>query len=287
MAACKKLAILGKGCYGTVYLAAVILPPQLEWKMLAVKSSTPLSVSICSMQKEKRMLELFKGCKEIVECYFDEFSFEREGFIYNLYMEFATHGCLWDLICKGPLPDDEVRMYTHMILKGLSCIHTKGVVHCDLKPENILLFPSCDDGGARFQLKIADFGLSREESKGPYGEIKFRGTPFYMSPESILGEIVTVLDVWSLGCIVIEMITGFHAWWNIKTQRELMFRLGFLEQAPIIPNGLSWDCQHFLSKCFQKDPRQRWSAAMLLDHPFLYSASYNMQGYLASSSGSR
>ncbi|KAK7405354.1 hypothetical protein VNO78_06602 [Psophocarpus tetragonolobus] len=93
-----------------------------------------------------------------------------------------------------PLPDDEVRMYTHMILKGLSYIHAKGVVHCDLKPKNILLFPSCDDGGARFQLKIVDFRLSREESKGPYGEIKFRGTPFYILAESVLGEIVTTLN---------------------------------------------------------------------------------------------
>lgn len=276
MAAWKKLAILGKGSYATVYLATVALPQECNEKVVAVKSSSPFSFSIASMQKEKRILDSFLGCKEILQCYFDQFTVERNYVTYNLFMECAPYGSLLGLVNKkGPISDSEVRVYTRMLLKGLSCIHRKGVVHCDLKPDNILLFPSSDDH-ARYQLKIADFGLSktREDANAEYGKVKFRGTPFYMSPESIVGQIEPALDIWSLGCIVIEMITGFRAWKNLRTQKEIMFKLVVLQEAPEIPNGLSWDCKNFLSKCFVKDPRQRWTATMLLNHPFLYPTCY-------------
>ena len=48
-----------------------------------------------------------------------------------------------------------------------------------------------------------------------------------------------------------------------------MFKLGFLKEAPKIPNGLSKDCKDSLSKCFMKNPGERWTANMLLNHPFL------------------
>ncbi|KAG5149476.1 hypothetical protein JHK82_016357 [Glycine max] len=236
MAAWKKLAILGKGSYATVYLATVALPQECNEKVVAVKSSSPFSFSIASMQKEKRILDSFLGCKEILQCYFDQFTVERNYVTYNLFMECAPYGSLLGLVNKkGPISDSEV--------------------------ESTL---------------IADFGLSktREDANAEYGKVKFRGTPFYMSPESVVGQIEPALDIWSLGCIVIEMITGFRAWKNLRTQKEIMFKLVVLQEAPEIPNGLSWDCTNFLSKCFVKDPRQRWTATMLLNHPFLYPTCY-------------
>ncbi|RDX61152.1 Mitogen-activated protein kinase kinase kinase 17, partial [Mucuna pruriens] len=276
----KKLAILGSGSYATVYFASIILPQEWNSKVVAIKSSSPFSFSILSLEKEKRILKLLLGCKEILQCYFDEFSIERNYVYYNLFLEFAPYGSLGDLLKKGPLLDREVRIYTHMLLKGLSCIHQNGVVHCDLKPDNILLFPSSEKG-VRYQLKIADFGLSktREETNVDFGKIKFRGTPLYMSPESVVGIIEAPLDIWSLGCIVIEMITGFCAWRNLQTQKELLIKLACLKESPTIPNELSWDCKNFLRKCFVKDPRQRWTATMLLNHPFV-SSIYNIHsGY--------
>ncbi|KAF2309370.1 hypothetical protein GH714_001785 [Hevea brasiliensis] len=85
-----------------------------------------------------------------------------------------------------------------MILKGLSSIHNNGYVHCDLKPANILVFPSDQQD---FQLKIADFGLAKEPDEGNsrkfFYQYTFRGTPLYMSPESIkLAEISPALNIW-------------------------------------------------------------------------------------------
>ncbi|QCE05508.1 mitogen-activated protein kinase kinase kinase [Vigna unguiculata] len=264
----KSLGVLGEGSYAIVYLAVVISQKKHTSNVVAVKSSKPCCY--VSLQKEHRILELFKGCEEILQCYFYQDTIENGCRTYNLFMEYTPCGTLDDLIKKGSLSEKEVIMYTRMILKGLRSIHKEGIIHCDLKPANILLFPSSDDN-AKYQLKIADFGLSNTigDANVGLGEIMFRGTPIYMSPESIIGLMGTTLDIWSLGCIVIEMMTGFPPWTNIQSIEELKWKLGILEEVPKIPDELNWDCKNFLSKCFAKDPRERWSAPMLLDHPFI------------------
>ncbi|KAL2326830.1 hypothetical protein Fmac_020257 [Flemingia macrophylla] len=279
MAAWKRLQVLGRGSYATVYLSAVFLSEESNWKVVAVKSSRPFPYSVASLQKEKKLLETFKNCKEIIQCYFDQYTKEKYYVSYNLFMELAPYGSLGDLIRKGgALSEAEGRTYTYMLLKGLGCIHEKGVVHCDLKPDNILLFPTWESC-RWYQVKIADFGLAktREEAKAEfgYGQIRFRGTASYMSPESVIGVIGTALDIWSLGCIVIEMITGLGAWRNVESQEDLMLKLALHKEAPPIPDGLSCLCKDFLSKCFVKDPTHRSTAATLLNHPFVNSADNN------------
>ncbi|KAK7303190.1 hypothetical protein RJT34_14092 [Clitoria ternatea] len=275
-----KLRILGKGSSGTVSLVAIVAPQEWKCKLVAMKSSMPHS--IVSLVREKRIMGLFIGCKEIVQCYFDQLIMEQGNLSYNLFLDYAPYGSLGDSIRKKQLLDNQVRIYTGMILKGLSCIHQKGVVHCDLKPDNILLFPST--GHAWSQLKISDFGLSKTKEETInhsyfWNNVKFRGTPLYMSPESLFGQIEAPLDIWSLGCIVIEMITG-RVWKDrFQTLDDLVFKLAFLQEAPEIPTNLSWDCKHFLSKCFMKDPAQRWTAEMLLNHPFVSSISEKQEGY--------
>ncbi|OMO61218.1 hypothetical protein CCACVL1_23673 [Corchorus capsularis] len=156
-----------------------------------------------------------------------------------------------------------------MILKGLVEIHSRGYVHSDLKPENILIFRQEDCSDLPI-LKIADFGLAKvigvkdTDDDWEYG---FRGTPPYMSPESILGEISGALDVWSLGCIVIEMLTGGMAW-NYQGPEDLRDKL-LWGKKPDIPEDMSTSGKDFVMKCFVRDPNERWSARMLLHHPFL------------------
>lgn len=127
---------------------------------------------------------------------------ERGQMFYNLLLEYASGGTLHDLMerSEGKLQERDVQKYTRMILKGLHCIHEKGYVHCDLKPENILVFYSLDGGS---YIKITDFGLSKipgdENELIMKREFGFRGTPLYMSPESVvLGEIQGGLDICGL-----------------------------------------------------------------------------------------
>ncbi|KAK7394644.1 hypothetical protein VNO78_15177 [Psophocarpus tetragonolobus] len=261
--------ILGEGSYGTVFLAMLTAPEETKGTMIAVKTSKPHGLD--SLQKEGTILDSFFGCKEILQCIWALSTIDNGRTVYNLLMEFAPCGSLGDFIRNKQLPETQVRVYARMLLNGLSLIHQSGVVHCDLKPDNILLFPPYDHG-VDYQLKIADFGLSRtkdEDFDPDFWKIKFRGSPFYMSPESVMGQIETPLDIWSLGCTVIEIITGLPAWHHIPTRSHLMFKLAFLKEIPPIPSGLTPLCEDFLTKCLITDPNQRWTANMLLNHPFI------------------
>ncbi|KAG2589586.1 hypothetical protein PVAP13_5NG372100 [Panicum virgatum] len=89
------------------------------------------------------------------------------------------------------------------ICEGLHYLHSEQIVHLDLKPANILL----DD---HMEPKIADFGLSRcfEEKQSKIITLKACGTPGYMAPECFTGVITFKLDIYSLGVIILEMLTG-------------------------------------------------------------------------------
>jgi serine/threonine protein kinase len=142
-------------------------------------------------------------------------------------------------------------------------------VHCDLKPENILVFSSPD--GASKSVKISDFGLSK--IPGDLNELMtkrydFQGSPLYMSPESFLvGEIKGCLDIWSLGCMVVEMISGRPAWDCTSGMDDLVIQITM--KSPNIPETMSKIGKDFLQRCFAWDPTERWTVEMLLSHPFL------------------
>ncbi|OMO87042.1 hypothetical protein CCACVL1_09297 [Corchorus capsularis] len=123
-------------------------------------------------------------------------------------------------------------------------------------------------------LKIADFGLAQVSGvknmrKWDYC---FCGTPTYMSPESIVGQIWGALDVWSLGCIVIEMITGRTAWRNYQGPEDMRDKL-LRGQKPDIPENMSTWGKDFLKRCFGSGPNERWTARMLLERTHSFNPS--------------
>ncbi|KAK8485874.1 hypothetical protein V6N13_015282 [Hibiscus sabdariffa] len=259
-----KIKVLGEGCFGVVHLVKTIAP--VYNKVHAMKSADEDHSS--SLRKEEKILQQFVDSPNVVRCHGGFTSVERErGVVYNMFMEYASEGSLLNLMRKngGRIPERDVNCYTRMILEGLFDIHMKGFVHCDLKPGNILVFPPRDGTGLA-SLKIADFGLAKQVgvSKVRYG---FQGSVPYMSPESIMGDVTGALDVWSLGCVVVEMITG-RLPWDTCDPNDLMFKL-FSGESPNIPEDMSILGKDFLQKCFVTDPNQRWSASMLLRHPYL------------------
>ncbi|XP_040367474.1 mitogen-activated protein kinase kinase kinase 20-like [Rosa chinensis] len=135
--------------------------------------------------------------------------------VYNLALEVAW-GSLARLIKvfgRG-LPESDVRRYTCDLLEGIRHIHKCCYVHCDLKPHNILVVENEDDDVYRLVAKVADLGLAKKKDEvqdvlilGPVE--RWRGTPMYLSPETILyNEQEEPSDIWALGCIVLEMLTG-------------------------------------------------------------------------------
>lgn len=102
------------------------------------------------------------------------------------------------------------------------------------------------------------------------------GTPMYMSPEVIKGELsensgrAGAVDVWSLGCVILEMATGRRPWANLDNEWSIMYNIG-QGNAPALPTTefLSPQGLDFLKKCFIRDPSKRWTAVELLQHEWI------------------
>ncbi|CAA7062599.1 unnamed protein product [Microthlaspi erraticum] len=264
---------LGKGSFGSVSLFKYKGKRDGKTLYAAVKTSDDES-----LHREFQILSEFKGCSRIVQCYgtkVQRFNNDQGNVEYEIKMEYAPGGSLRSFINRyrdRKLPDPMIRAFTRMLLEGLAVIHGRGYVHCDLKPENILVFPSCvyEDGAWRssLELKISDFGLSRREGDSEWWQPgrRFAGTPIYMSPESVShGETEKGLDLWSLGCVVLEMYTGKRPWWHKN------YDLEDLENCyePLIPSDLPSDAKLFIMTCFALETEDRKDASTLLRSSFL------------------
>jgi serine/threonine-protein kinase len=133
---------------------------------------------------------------------------ECEGFLYYI-MPFVAGGTLRDRLRRdGPLPVEEVVAITRSVASALDYAHREDVLHRDIKPENILF----NEG----QAVVTDFGVARAisaccDDPGSLTEVGFAiGTPAYMSPEQAAAdqELDARSDVYSLACVVFEMLTG-------------------------------------------------------------------------------
>ena len=113
-----------------------------------------------------------------------------------------------ELTANGRMAAEDVALVVGQLGKALAKAHRVGVIHRDLKPDNIFL---CElEGGERF-VKLLDFGTAKDDSRTPSSTTlgQLIGTPYYMSPEQILGEHVdTRTDIWSLGVVAYEALTG-------------------------------------------------------------------------------
>jgi serine/threonine protein kinase len=244
------------------------LPP-----VIAVKSAE-VSVS-CSIQKEREVLNNVKGCANVIRCFGEETTRGDNGeMAYNLLLEYGSGGTLADLIkknCKG-LGESQVRCYTRSILRGINHIHDCGYVHNDLKPDNILLLPNKNKtASTEFRAKIGDLGLAKraKQSKKIKIDPYWRGTPMYLSPEAVIDGVQEPRsDIWAVGCIVLEMLTG-NPPWEASDSEEILNKISEGNNLPKIPSWLSKEAKNFLKGCFVKKVVYRLTAEMLLAEPFV------------------
>lgn len=101
------------------------------------------------------------------------------------------------------------------------------------------------------------------------------GTPMYMSPEVIKGENpgrASAVDIWSLGCVILEMCTGRRPWASLDNEWAIMYNIA-QGNPPQFPNAEKGELSpagiDFLKKCFVRDPKKRASAAELLQHEWI------------------
>ncbi|GAA2037439.1 serine/threonine-protein kinase [Nocardiopsis rhodophaea] len=122
-----------------------------------------------------------------------------------MVMTYADQGSVADLVANGPLPLDEALRLLTEIGQGVTVLHRHGTIHRDIKPSNVLLLSS--PVGQR--VLVADLGFAKSIDRAS-GFTAAAGTPGYMSPEQSVpgGDIDVRADVYSLGAVAYELITG-------------------------------------------------------------------------------
>ena len=127
---------------------------------------------------------------------------------------------------RGPLPVEEAVDIARQAAQGLAKAHRQGIVHRDIKPANLMV---TDDG----IVKILDFGLAKLAGAAGLTRTGFRlGTPTYMSPEQARGEVDHRTDLWSLGVVLYEMLTG-QAPFQAESDPEIVHAVLHEEPAPL------------------------------------------------------
>lgn len=287
---------IGSGSFGTVY-AAVNMDNGMVMavKEIKMQDSQSMKQVLKAIKDEMTVLEMLRH-PNIVLYYGVEVHRDRVF----IFMEYCQGGSLARLLEFGRIEDEKViQVYTMQMLEGLAYLHNKGVVHRDVKPENILL----DHLGV---IKFVDFGAAKVIAKhgrtrqihGTIGHNNtgddrlnsLTGTPMYMSPETITGtnqDRQSSVDIWAMGCCVLEMATGRRPWANLDNEWAIMYHIA-AGQLPQVPSSdqLSKQGLAFLMRTLHRDPLQRSTALDLLDDPWIVNIKISALGPLESVSTS-
>ncbi|KAK4668516.1 ATP binding [Podospora pseudoanserina] len=269
-----KGALIGQGSFGCVYLALHAVTGEL----LAVKQVETPSPGANSQSdaRKKSMIEALKreisllrdlrhpnivqylGCGSSAE-------------YLNIFLEYVPGGSVQTMLNSyGALPEPLVRSFVKQILNGLSYLHNMDIIHRDIKGANILV----DNKGT---IKISDFGISKKleatnilnGANNNKHRPSLQGSVFWMAPEVVKQTSYTrKADIWSLGCLVVEMFTGTHPFPDC-TQLQAIFKIGGAKATPTIPEHASEEAKQFLGQTFEIDHNKRPSADDLMLSPFL------------------
>jgi serine/threonine protein kinase len=195
-------------------------------------------------------------------------AFYHDGTV-QIILEYMNGGTLKDLYEKvGRIPESFLSNISEQILRGLQYLHEeRRLIHRDIKPSNLLV-------NLKGEVKIADFGVSRELSNSIKCCNTFTGTRIYMGPERLESKKGYTIssDIWSAGISIVECAMGRYPFGNTCKTFDLLIKIVH-NPLPIdewLPaNQFSVEFRDFISLCLCKDPEQRYSATRLLNHPFI------------------
>ena len=174
-----------------------------------------------------------------------------------LSMEYVDGEDLASVVRRiGRLSPDKATEIARQICAGLAAAHERGVIHRDLKPANVML-----DGAGK--IRITDFGLASVAASIQGADVR-AGTPAYMAPEQLAGrEVTPKSDIYSLGLILYEILTGKRAF-EANTLPELMKLRedGTITNPSTLVRDLDPLIERVILRCLDKDPAKRPSSAL-------------------------
>lgn len=261
----QKGKLIGRGTFGSVYVGTNRETGALcAMKEVDVIPDDPKSAEcIKQLEQEIKVLRDLKH-PNIVQYY----GSERVDDHFYIYLEYVHPGSVNKYIREhhGAITEAIVRNFTRHILSGLAYLHGRKTIHRDIKCANLLV----DASGI---VKLADFGMAKHLTGLSY-ELSLKGSPYWMAPEVMMAvikkdddpDLALAVDIWSLGCTIIEMYNGKPPWSELEGPQAMC---KVLNRTPPIPETLSPEGKDFLCCCFRRNPADRPSADMLLKHPFV------------------
>jgi mitogen-activated protein kinase kinase kinase len=246
--------LIGKGTYGRVYLGM----NATTGEFLAVKQ-VEVSAKAAGGDKDK-MREMVAALDQEIDTmqHLDHVNIvqylgcERKEMSISIFLEYISGGSVGSCLRKhGKFEEMVVKSLTQQTLSGLAYLHSQGILHRDLKADNILL----DLDGT---CKISDFGISKKTDNiyGNDASNNMQGSVFWMAPEVVRSRgqgYSAKVDIWSLGCVVLEMFAGRRPWSKEETVGAI-YKLGSLNEAPPIPDDVAQNISPvaiaFMADCF-------------------------------------
>ncbi|KAH9490150.1 Mitogen-activated protein kinase kinase kinase npk1 [Bulinus truncatus] len=255
---------IGCGSYSDVYRAQVTVQQhELDIVVKHIRTDTRKS-----SRYKKAALDEIKALGKL-----NNLSHERivklfghciEDFAIYIFMEFMKQS-LYDFIEKsGALDQLMVSRFTKQLLEGVQYLRENRIIHRDIKSANILM-------NDKENIKLADFGVSKMFKTLSQAQTASTGTFRYMAPEMFTGEKYSYpVDVWAVGCVVVEMSTGGELYPNKEEQQINTIMIG-PTPSPLnyLKTVLPDETRQFLQPIFQKDPLNRPTAEKLLKKVFV------------------
>uniref|UniRef100_A0A8C7SSU8 Protein kinase C n=1 Tax=Oncorhynchus mykiss TaxID=8022 RepID=A0A8C7SSU8_ONCMY len=237
--------MLGKGSFGKVFLAELKSTREFFAVKALKKDVVLLDDDVECTMVERRVLSLAWEHPFLTHLHCTFQTTENLFFV----MEYLNGGDLMFHIQNCHKFDvQRSTFYAAEIICGLQFLHSKGIVYRDLKLDNVLL----DSEG---HIKIADFGMCKENMEGETRTCTFCGTPDYIAPEILLGQKYgSSVDWWSFGVLLYEMLIGqspFHG----RDEEELFQSIR--TDDPCYPQWLAKDARDILIKLFVREPERR------------------------------
>uniref|UniRef100_A0A093XD61 mitogen-activated protein kinase n=1 Tax=Talaromyces marneffei PM1 TaxID=1077442 RepID=A0A093XD61_TALMA len=270
-----KGSLIGEGSFGSVFLAL----HSITGELMAVKQvELPSATKGTEFDKRKNTMvtalkheiELLQGLHHpnIVQY----LGTSADDHNLNIFLEYVPGGSIAEMLKQyNTFQEPLIKNFVRQILAGLSYLHSRDIIHRDIKGANILV----DNKGG---IKISDFGISKRveasamlgssavSGRGHLHRPSLQGSVYWMAPEVVRQTAHTKkADIWSLGCLVVEMFIGAHPFPDCS-QLQAIFKIGNNQARPPAPEHASEEARAFLDVTFEINHEKRPSADELLEY---------------------